>query len=417
MEDEDALEDAIGDLLDLSLVGRKGSESQDSFWIHPLVQAGAREHTANSALRLKYTEGTITLIASAIPVNPCERSLNHWIFERRISNHLNVCHDNISLYFSDSENPQVFAASTKIASVYKELGYFKRAVELYQIALAGYEKSKSFARDHPSTLDTMHDMAIVFSKDDAYEEALTWYWRTLIGRQKALGSAHPATLDTALEWYQRALTGKLKEQTLGSEHLSTLDTVNDMAIVLDRLGNHDEALERYKTALAGREKALGREHPLTLEWVNCIGLFFQTRGRYDEAIERYQRVLAGYEKTLWHDHPSTLETALAGYENAFESDYPSIIRIVNDIAIVYLKQERYDETLVWYKRGLVRKEMAFGCEHPSTLDTLNNIVRLLKRQGRYQEALECYWRVLTAAEVTLESEQLSALENVNDMAI
>ncbi|KAL7266585.1 hypothetical protein RUND412_010865 [Rhizina undulata] len=179
----------------------------------------------------KVRQDTITLVASSISVNQYERSSDHWLFERRISNHLNICHDNISRYFSGSNNPKIFVASTNIASAYKELGYFKRAEELYQVALAGYEKSKSFGTDHPSTLDTMHDMAIVFSKEGQHDKALMWYRWALTGRQKVLGSNHLATLDTvnnmavvfrkqglyddAFEWYQRALAGKLKEKTLG----------------------------------------------------------------------------------------------------------------------------------------------------------------------------------------------------------
>ena len=61
---------------------------------------------------------------------------------------------------------------------------------------------------HPSTLDTVNSIAVTFSNQGRYEEAL--------------------------EWYGRALAGK--EKTLGKDHLSTLDTVNNMAIVYSDQG-------------------------------------------------------------------------------------------------------------------------------------------------------------------------------------
>jgi len=68
---------------------------------------------------------------------------------------------------------------------------------------------------------------------------------------------------TAMEWYERALDGK--EKTLGMDHPSTLDTVNDMGIVFKTQAEYDKALELYQRALDGCQKNLGEDHPLTQE--------------------------------------------------------------------------------------------------------------------------------------------------------
>jgi hypothetical protein len=62
----------------------------------------------------------------------------------------------------------------------------------------------------------------------------------------------------ALEWYQRALNGK--EQTLGKDHASTLDTAHNMANGFREQGKN-RAQEWYQLALDGFEKTLGNDHP------------------------------------------------------------------------------------------------------------------------------------------------------------
>src|SRR2546421_111142 len=107
-------------------------------------------------------------------------------------------------------------------------GRYKEALEWYERALAGSEKA--LGKDHPSTLDTVHNIAVVFDHQGRYKEALEWYERALAGKEKALGKDHP----------------------------STLDTVDNIAAVFDEQGRDKEALEWYERALASKEKALGK---------------------------------------------------------------------------------------------------------------------------------------------------------------
>ena len=48
---------------------------------------------------------------------------------------------------------------------------------------------------HPSTLPTVNNMALVFGNQGEYEKALEWYQRALDGREKTPGKDHPSTLD------------------------------------------------------------------------------------------------------------------------------------------------------------------------------------------------------------------------------
>ncbi|KAJ5642041.1 hypothetical protein N7490_006041 [Penicillium lividum] len=68
-----------------------------------------------------------------------------------------------------------------------------------------------------------------------------------------------------------------------------------------------EAEKMYQGALAGFEKALGPDHISTLETINNLGDLYKAQGRSKEALEMYQRALAGFEKAMGPDHISTLD--------------------------------------------------------------------------------------------------------------
>ncbi|QPC63176.1 hypothetical protein HYE67_005407 [Fusarium culmorum] len=66
----------------------------------------------------------------------------------------------------------------------------------------------------------------------------------------------------------------------------------------DDQGRLDKAETMYDRALQGKEKTLGPEHTSTLDTVNNLGILYKSQGRLDKAEEMYDRALQGYEKAL-----------------------------------------------------------------------------------------------------------------------
>jgi hypothetical protein len=58
----------------------------------------------------------------------------------------------------------------------------------------------------------------------------------------------------------------------------------------------------YKRALRGKEKVLGTEHTSTLQTVNNLGILYSNQGKLAEAEEMYRRALQGFEKALGVDN-------------------------------------------------------------------------------------------------------------------
>src|SRR3569833_1941568 len=85
---------------------------------------------------------------------------------------------------------------------------------------------------------------------------------------------------------------------IGQDHISTLDTVNNLGSLYVDQGRLVEAESMYQRALKGKEKAFGKDKISTLEKVNKIGNLYIYQGRLAEAESMYQRALKGKEKAF-----------------------------------------------------------------------------------------------------------------------
>ena len=88
--------------------------------------------------------------------------------------------------------------------------------------------------------------------------------------------------------YLRALRGK--EEALGAEHTSTLDTVNNVGNLYWKQGKMKEAEEMYLRALRGFEEAWGAKHTSTLETVQKLGLLYYNQARISHVMETKSRL-------------------------------------------------------------------------------------------------------------------------------
>jgi tetratricopeptide (TPR) repeat protein len=70
----------------------------------------------------------------------------------------------------------------------------------------------------------------------------------------------------------------------------------------------------YQRALAIREKMLGPDHPHTAQSLNNLALLYHSQGKYEQAEPLYQRALAIDEKALGAEHPTTV-TIRENYES------------------------------------------------------------------------------------------------------
>ncbi len=79
----------------------------------------------------------------------------------------------------------------------------------------------------------------------------------------------------------------LKEKVLGSEDPPTIDSLNNLGLVLEHQGKYEEAEQRHRQALKLYEKVLGREHHYTLDSLKNLGDVLDSQCKYEEGRARY----------------------------------------------------------------------------------------------------------------------------------
>ena len=62
----------------------------------------------------------------------------------------------------------------------------------------------------------------------------------------------------------------------------------------------------YEKALAGQTRALGPDHPSTLDTLENIALVLETQGKLKEAILIEEKVVVGLNKMLGAEHPDSV---------------------------------------------------------------------------------------------------------------
>jgi tetratricopeptide (TPR) repeat protein len=228
-------------------------EQEGCYAMHPVVQdwcihLASADKTVNS---IQLNELALVSVGYTVPSASVR---NYSELQQRLIPHANyVRHRDCP-----GHDVAVWGAYHGLGRLYYDQGKLQEAEEMYQRALAGYEKALGPNHEtHPPTLNTVNNLGLLYSDQGKLKEAE--------------------------EMYQRALAGC--EKALGPDHTSTLGTVNNLGLLYKNQGKLKEAEEMYQRALAGYEKALGPDHTSTLGTVNNLGLLYKKQGKLKEAEE------------------------------------------------------------------------------------------------------------------------------------
>ena len=75
----------------------------------------------------------------------------------------------------------------------------------------------------------------------------------------------------------------------------------------------------------------------------------------------------------------------------FGADHPQVALALNNLAVLYYIQARYDEAEPLYRRALEGRQAKLGADHPHTLSTLNNLAIFLKQHQGLKNLFMKFW--------------------------
>jgi len=177
------LDEAVGELLNYSLVGRHPETRSVS--MHRLVQAVLKDEM-DQHIQEQWAERTVGVVDHLFPFGTTDT----WDLCQRYLPHAILCAAYIERWrMFSSESAGLLH---KAASYLDDRAQYREAELLYQRALAIYEQVLGV--DHLGTANCLNNLASLYAGQGKDEQAERLYQRALAIRERVLGAEHPDTV-------------------------------------------------------------------------------------------------------------------------------------------------------------------------------------------------------------------------------
>ena len=236
--------------------------------------------------------------------------------------------------------------------------------------------------------------------------------------------------------FGKSILDNFSEDT--SEEISALQ--NNLAAVLQELGDYAGAKALLEKALASTERNYGKDHPSTTRLYSNLASVLTDLADYEGARALLKKALASDEKNFGRDHPSTaisysnlagvlqdlgdyegarilLEKSLASNEKNFGNDHPSTARSYSNLALVLQDLGDYEGARVLLEKALASNEKIFGKDDPSIALRYSNLALVLRDLGDYEGAKVLLEKTLASNEKNFGKDHPSTTRSYSNLAL
>ena len=284
---------------------------------------------------------------------------------------------------------QVVQVCATLSTLHEQRGEYRKAVGILARVLKAQENS--FGENSRVTLNTVASLAGLLS--------------------------HVGDLQQSHDMYERATSGLIslaRAENGGQEgsedkDFDVLCCLGNQALLMEKRGDRQGALQLCKRALRGKIDLLTEQHPEALRSFNNLACMLEADGQNDEAYEMFQKCLAGRTATLGPTHPETLssesacanlllkqgkaadavkmyENVVAAFATAVGASSPLFIKALQELGFARMQNEDLENALSCYKQVTQLKLKAYGAGHPGTLKSFFDTGLLLMQMDDTQAA-------------------------------
>lgn len=207
------------------------------------------------------------------------------------------------------DHPDTLRSAQDLARVLKTLGRVGESVALHHDV--DDRRRRSSGPDHEQTRSNRVDLALSLMAGGRLDEAEAEFRALLADAQRVYGPVHERTLTSKVNLGGLLFNrGRLEEaaamfrEALAGYGSDTDDGAvrNNLATVLYHLGRFAEAEEHLRPALASRESRLGPRHPETMGTAENLARVLAKTGQPQEARRLAQRCLEFYTENYPPTH-------------------------------------------------------------------------------------------------------------------
>jgi serine/threonine protein kinase/Tfp pilus assembly protein PilF len=174
----------------------------------------------------------------------------------------------------------------------------------------------------------------------------------------------------------------LRRNALPPDHPDVAQSMNQLATLLQELGEHPESEWLFREALRIRVKVLPGDHPDIATSTNNLATLLRAAGKMDEV-------------------PLLFEQALAIRRKSLPLNHPDIAQSLNNLAAVLHAQGKLGEAEGHLRESLRIKLETLPRRHPMIADILDSLGMVLLEQGKLDEASELLHEAMGIRQATL----------------
>lgn len=254
-----------------------------------------------------------------------------------------------------------------IASIYQYLGNLTKAEGIYVSLLKKLKENQHSEEGNELLLKVMYDLASLYSDEGKLNEAHEFHVNSLSLAEKIYGT------DESYPDYSKVLEYK---NNVGSSYYWK--------------GDYDEAEKIFEEILPLQIKYFTENHITTLRSMNTLALIYTQLLKYQLAEELSNKALTISEHVLGKEHYETL-------------------RIINNVALLYFNQKKFFEAKELYEKCLNSCNIKFGEESPNTLAVMHNLAMSLEELGDLSRAREIYLDCMNKRRKVLGEEHIETI--------
>ena len=290
---------------------------------------------------------------------------------------------------SGVDHPSIVATLNSLGVTYGKTQRYDQALMLLQRSL--YIIRKSLGGNNITIADVLVNIGQTYCAMGKYNDAVSHHHAARIIRENDLGSDQTklaeiygflgedyfklGRAELAIECCRRALT--IFESTPQLfEYGRQIQVMETLARSYTSLGIYSRALEIYTCVLDVKHKVFPGDHIETADTIHNMGVTLQVMGEYDQAIDAFERALAIYQKML------------SGHGNAVR-----IVNAIKNLGVVCSQQADHVKAIEYFNRAL-RIEKSLGQRDIRTANTINNLGVACARLGFLDEAMSHYMNAL-----------------------
>jgi tetratricopeptide (TPR) repeat protein len=204
---------------------------------------------------------------------------------------------------------------------------------------------------------------------------------------------------------------ELSEKAFESGHPTIATSQSNLALVLQDLGELEEAKDLLHKALESDQKSFEPGHPTIATRQSNLALVLQDLGELEEAKDLLHKALESDQKSFGPGHPSIatrqsnlalvlqdlgeleeakdlLHKALESDQKSFEPGHPTIATSQSNLALVLQDLGELKEAKDLLHKALESDQKSFEPGHPSIAIRQSNLAMVLQDLGELKEARE-----------------------------